>query len=106
MSLKFTPPVWKVGTDGDIVSLSADGSVSLVAKVNGQSDESRGNARLIACAPEMYGLLCEVSDELGEAVQEGVITPGVYKVIRKVLALESELDIERHGTGRCSSEYV
>lgn len=62
--------------------------------------------KLIAHAPEMYELLCEVSDELGEAVQEGVITPGVYKVIRKVLALMSELNIESHGTGGCRSEYV
>lgn len=104
MRVKFTPSVWRVGDDGDIVSPCVDGSVSLVAKVNGQSDEDRGNARLIAHAPEMYELLCEVSDELGEAVHQGVITEGIYKVIRKVLALVSELNIERHGIGVCVNE--
>ena len=54
-----------------------------------------GDLELMAHAPEMYELLCEVSDELGEAVHQGVITEGVYKIIRKVLALVSELGIER-----------
>ncbi|MBQ7170393.1 MAG: hypothetical protein IJR63_10890 [Synergistaceae bacterium] len=64
MSLKFTPSVWKVGTDGDILSPCADGSVSLVAKVSGDSDEARGNARLIASAPEMYWMLRNLLFEL------------------------------------------
>ena len=64
MSLKFTPSVWKVGDNGDILSPCVDRSVSLVAKVSGQSDEARGNARLIASAPEMYWMLSNLLFEL------------------------------------------
>lgn len=64
MRVKFTPSVWKVGDNGDILSPCADGSVSLVAKVSGQSDEARGNARLIAHAPEMYWMLSNLLFEL------------------------------------------
>ena len=64
MSINFTPSVWKAGTDGDILSPCVDGSVSLVAKVSGDSDEARANARLIASAPEMYWMLRNLTFEL------------------------------------------
>ena len=64
MSINFTPSVWKVGDNGDIVSPCVDGSVSLVAKVNSHSDDAIGNARLIASAPEMYWMLRNLVFEL------------------------------------------
>ena len=64
MSINFTPSVWHVGDNGDILSPCGDGSVLLVAKVSGDSDEARGNARLIARAPEMYWMLSNLLFEL------------------------------------------
>ena len=54
-----------------------------------------GDFQLVTNAPEMHELLHEVSDEIEEALHQGVITAGIYKIQRKIIALLKEINVER-----------
>lgn len=54
-----------------------------------------GDLLLMANAPEMYEMLWHVADELDEAVSQGVITPGIHTVIKKMYTLLKEINVER-----------
>ena len=48
----------------------------------------------------MYELLWQVSEEIDEALHQGVITEVIYKVSRKITALLSGMNVERQDTDK------
>lgn len=54
-----------------------------------------GDLQLTTNAPEMHTLLHEIADEVDEALHQGVITEGIYKIRRKISALLAEINVER-----------
>ncbi|MBQ7594673.1 MAG: hypothetical protein IJU48_10015 [Synergistaceae bacterium] len=59
-----------------------------------------GALQLMAYAPEMHEMLCEVIDELDEALTQGVITAGIHKIARKIVTLLEEIKVERQDTDK------
>ena len=104
--LKRTPGKW----DWTIVD-GKDGTLKTVIVVREENDENMtfdfaaaeplkpttGDLQLVAHAPEMHELLHETLDELDGALVQGVITAGIYKVARKIVALLQEINVERSG---------
>ena len=99
--LKRTPGKWVVGfPDKD-----PEKPLSARICVDGTDGEEPviptiGDLTLAASAPEMYELLWQVSEEIDEALHQGVITEGIYKVSRKITALLSGMNVERQDTDK------
>lgn len=99
--LKRTPGKWKW------TLIPKDGTLRMVIVVEDDNHDEGdleplmptvGDFQLVTNAPEMYELLWQVSEEIDEALHQGVITEGIYRASRKILALLSEVNVERHDT--------
>ena len=103
--LKRTPGKWKW-----IVVPEGEG-IKAVIVVEDENDDNTpgmeeglkritptvGDYQLATNAPEMHELLWQVSEEIDEALHQGVITEGIYRVSRKITALLAEINVEREG---------
>ena len=100
--LKRTPGKWSW------IAIPEGGSMKMVTVVREENDDNLtfdfagepltptvGDLQLVTNAPEMHELLHEVLDELDEALTQEVITAGIYKVARKIVALLQEINVER-----------
>lgn len=54
-----------------------------------------GDMQLMSYAPEMHEMLCQISDELDEALSQGVITEGIREIVGKLADLLKEINVER-----------
>lgn len=64
---KYTPGPWTIGEDHDVFATNGYGCVAQVVGVQDHPPartEARANARLIAAAPRMLTLLCEMMQYL------------------------------------------
>ncbi len=101
--LKRTPGIW----DWTITS-GKDNELKMVIVVKEEKDDSLkfdfaeeplkptvGDLQLVTRAPKMHELLYEANDEIEEALHQGVLTEGIYRIRRKISALLAEINVER-----------
>lgn len=100
--LKRTPGKWSW------ITVPEGGIMKMVIVVKDEDDDNMtfdfdgeplsptaGDLQLVTNAPEMHKLLHEVLDELDEALTQEVITAGIYKAVRKIVALLQDINVER-----------
>ena len=100
--LKRTPGKWSW------ITIPEGDTMKMVIVVRDENDDNMtfdfaaepltptvGDLQLVTYAPEMHKLLHEVLDELDEALTQEVITAGIYKVARKIVALLQDINVER-----------
>ena len=90
---KYTSGEWSWGLSKDPKTF---GSPAIFVNTEVMEAAQVGDMVLMAHAPVMYELLWEVADEINEALSQGVITSGIYKAARKINALTSDMNVERH----------
>lgn len=101
--LKRTPGIWEW-----VITRGKDNTLKMVIIVKEEEDDNLkldfageplkptvGDLQLVTNAPEMHELLYEVNDEIEEALHQGVLTEGIYKIRRKITALLAEINVER-----------